>query len=68
MRYVVIGSSASGINGAKTLREFDQDAEIILISKDEYVYSRCILHHYISGIRDIKALNFSGEDYLKNII
>lgn len=65
MRYVVIGSSASGINGAKTLREFDQDAEIILISKDEYVYSRCILHHYISGIRDIKALNFSGEDYFE---
>lgn len=65
MRYVVIGSSASGINGAKTLREFDQDAEIILISKDEYVYSRCILHHYISGIRDIKTLNFSGEDYFE---
>jgi len=65
VRYVVIGSSASGINGAKTLREFDQDAEIILISKDEYVYSRCILHHYISGIRDIKALNFSGEDYFE---
>lgn len=65
MRYVVIGSSASGINGAKTLRELDKDAEIILISKDEQVYSRCILHHYISGIRDIKALNFSGEDYFE---
>lgn len=65
MRYVVIGSSASGINGAKALRELDKDAEIILISKDEYVYSRCILHHYISGIRDIKALNFSGEDYFR---
>ena len=45
--YVVVGASAAGINGAKTLRELDKDAEIILVSKDEYVYSRCILHHYI---------------------
>jgi len=65
MRYVVIGSSASGINGAKALRELDKDAEIVLVSKDEYVYSRCILHHYISGIRDIKALNFCGDDFFE---
>ena len=35
MRYVVIGASAAGISGAKTLRELDKDAEIILVSKDE---------------------------------
>ena len=43
MRYVVIGASAAGISGAKTLRELDKDAEIVLISKDTEVYSRCIL-------------------------
>ena len=52
MRYVVIGASAAGISGAKTLRELDKDAEIVLVSKDENVYSRCILHHYISNHRD----------------
>ncbi|GAB6098270.1 FAD-dependent oxidoreductase [Halanaerocella petrolearia] len=65
MRYVVIGASASGINGAKTLRQLDQDAEIILVSKDEYVYSRCILHHYIEGERNVEELDFSEEDYFK---
>ncbi|KMT22138.1 NAD(P)/FAD-dependent oxidoreductase [Clostridium cylindrosporum] len=65
MRYVVIGASASGINGAKTLREIDKNAEIILISKDEYVYSRCILHHYISGHRDVEDLNFSDKNYFE---
>lgn len=35
MRYVVIGASAAGISGAKTLRELDKEAEIILVSKDE---------------------------------
>ena len=38
MRYVVIGASAAGISGAKTLRELDKDAEIVLVSKDENVY------------------------------
>lgn len=65
MRYIVIGASAAGISGAKTLRELDSDAEIILVSKDEFIYSRCILHHYISGVRDIKALDFSEDDFIE---
>ena len=63
MRYVVIGASAAGISGAKTLRELDKNAEIVLISKDENVYSRCILHHYISSHRDVDALNFTGKEF-----
>ncbi|MCB2341372.1 NAD(P)/FAD-dependent oxidoreductase [Clostridium estertheticum] len=65
MRYVVIGASAAGISGAKTLRMLDYNAEIILVSKDENVYSRCILHHYISGHRNIKGLDFTEKDFFK---
>ncbi|MBS4958735.1 MAG: NAD(P)/FAD-dependent oxidoreductase [Clostridium sp.] len=65
MRYVVIGASAAGISGAKTLRELDKDDEIVLISKDENVYSRCILHHYISNHRDIDALNFTSKNFFE---
>ena len=65
MRYVVIGASAAGISGAKTLRELDKEAEIILVSKDENVYSRCILHHYISNHRDVDALNFTSKDFFE---
>lgn len=63
MKYVVIGASAAGISGAKSLRERDKEAEIILVSKDECVYSRCILHHYISGHRDLESLDFTEEDF-----
>ncbi|MBM6837206.1 NAD(P)/FAD-dependent oxidoreductase, partial [Clostridium saudiense] len=55
MAYVVVGASASGINAVRTLREIDKNTEIILVSKDEYVYSRCILHHFLDGRREIKA-------------
>ena len=65
MRYVVIGASAAGISGAKTLRELDKDSEIVLISKDENVYSRCILHHYISNHRDVDALNFTSKNFFE---
>ena len=65
MRYVVIGASAAGISGAKTLRELDKNAEIVLISKDENVYSRCILHHYISSHRDVDAFNFTGKEFFE---
>ena len=60
---MIIGASASGINCAKTLREHSPKDEIVLISKDDKVYSRCILHHYLSGHRDEKQLNFVSESF-----
>lgn len=66
MRYVIIGSSAAGISAAHTLRELDSESEVIMISKDEEVYSRCILHHYLEGRRTIEELDFSPKDFFKN--
>lgn len=65
MRYVVIGASAAGISGAKTLRMLDENSEIIVVSKDEKVYSRCILHHYISEHRTIGELDFTEENFFE---
>ena len=65
MAYVVVGASAAGINAAKTLREINKDIEIIVVSKDEYVYSRCILHHFLDGRRDIEDLDFSPGEFFK---
>lgn len=65
MRYVVLGSSAAGINGIRGIRSMDKEGEIILISKDEHVYSRCILHHYMEGIRNLKRLCFVEEDFME---
>ncbi len=66
MKYVVIGASAAGISGAKYLRELNPNAEITLISKDEHIYSRCILHHYISGSRNLEQLNFVKPTFMQD--
>lgn len=65
MKYVVLGSSAAGINGIRGIRRHDKEGEIVLISKDEHVYSRCILHHYMEGIRDLERLSFIEEDFME---
>ena len=65
MKYVVLGASAAGISGARRLRELDASAEITLISTDEHIYSRCILHHYIEGIRDLHKLQFVPADFIE---
>ncbi len=63
MRYVVLGSSAAGINGVRELRKIDKESEIVLISRDKAIYSRCILHQYLSGHRDLAQLCFAEPDF-----
>lgn len=63
MKYVVLGSSAAGINGVRELRKLDKKSEIILISKDKEIYSRCILHQYLGGERTVPQLCFAERDF-----
>ncbi|MCL2578759.1 MAG: FAD-dependent oxidoreductase [Oscillospiraceae bacterium] len=64
MRHLIIGASAAGLNAAKTLRHLDPNAEITILSKDEVIHSRCVLHHYLKGKRDLAGLNFVGQDFI----
>ncbi|MDV4150604.1 FAD-dependent oxidoreductase [Clostridium sp. AL.422] len=65
MKYVIVGASASGINAARTLRQFNKECEIVLVSKDKYVYSRCILHHFLDGRRELEALDFTPDNFFE---
>ena len=57
MKYVVIGASAAGVSGIRELRKLDKSCEIVLISKDKDIYSRCILHRYLGGERSLEKLS-----------
>ena len=65
MKHVIIGSGAAGISAAKNLREKSSQDEIIVLSADESVYSRCMLHHFISGEREIEVLSFIPSDFFE---
>lgn len=63
MKHVIIGAGAAGISAAKTIRRLKSTDEIVIISSDDAVHSRCMLLNYISGERDEKGLNFVSDDF-----
>ncbi len=62
-KYVVIGASAAGCNAVREIRRMKPEDEIILISTDVNIYSRCILYHHLKGIRTLESLNFMEPDF-----
>ena len=64
-RFVIIGAGAAGITAAQTLRSFCPDGIISLISTDEHVHSRCMLHKYLGHERDVQGINFVGADFFE---
>ncbi len=64
MRFVVLGASAAGCSAIKELRRLNPDAEIVLVSTDTDIYSRCILHHYLGDMRTIPQLSFVEDDFI----
>ena len=65
MRYVIAGAGPAGISAAKTLRQLDRDGEIVLVSKDDQVHSRCMLHKYLGGERDAEGISFIPPGFFK---
>ena len=48
---MIIGGVAGGASTAARLRRLDEQAEIILIEKGEYIsYANCGLPYYIGGV------------------
>ncbi len=65
MRYVILGSSASSVSAVKEIRNHDKDGEIILVSKDDFIYSRCMLHYNLGGHRTKEELTFVEKDFFE---
>jgi NAD(P)H-nitrite reductase large subunit len=63
MKHVIIGAGAAGISAAKTIRQLQSNDEIVLISTDDAVHSRCMLHKLISGERNVSELSFVPDGF-----
>lgn len=70
MKHVIIGSGAAGIAAAKTIRNIRPKDEIVLVSSDEVIYSRCMLHKYSGNERSMESLSFIPDNFFSknNII
>lgn len=63
MKIVIIGASAAGISAAKTIKAAEPDTQIVVISKEDSIHSRCMLHKYLGHERDAQGISFVPEDF-----
>ena len=64
--HVIIGGGPGGMNAIETIRSYDADASITLIS-DEPAYSRMALPYYISGSIPVEQVNTGDDDYFTRL-
>ena len=51
MRYLIIGASAAGTSAAREIRRRDPSGEIVMLARDQAIFSRCQLHLVAAGRR-----------------
>ncbi|MHB1354508.1 MAG: NAD(P)/FAD-dependent oxidoreductase [Anaerolineae bacterium] len=66
MQIIIIGNSATAVGAIESLRTYDQDAEIVVISEEpELIYSRPMLSHYLGGDIDRARLAYRNSDFYR---
>ncbi len=64
MRAVIIGNSAAAVGAVESMRQYDQSAEILIISEEPHmIYSRPMLSHYLAGEIDKPRLAYRRADF-----
>ncbi|MBU1148388.1 MAG: FAD-dependent oxidoreductase [Candidatus Omnitrophica bacterium] len=66
MSYVIIGSSAAGINAIEAIRSKDKKSKITVISDEKTpLYSRCLISYFLAGTIDEKKIWYRPDDFFK---
>ncbi|MDR1929998.1 MAG: FAD-dependent oxidoreductase [Treponema sp.] len=64
MNHIIIGAGAAGVAAARTLLKELPGDTVTMVSLDGEVYSRCMLHRFISGERSAESINFINDGLL----
>ncbi|MFX1574993.1 MAG: NAD(P)/FAD-dependent oxidoreductase [Promethearchaeota archaeon] len=68
MRHVIIGTGGAGVSCVEAIREYDQESEIIMISKEDVPpYSACLLCHYILEEEERDNIFWKGKDFFNRM-
>ena len=66
MKHLIIGAGAAAISAVRTILKEKSTDQVVIVSDDEEVYSRCMLHRVISGERDVKSINFINDNIMES--
>jgi nitrite reductase (NADH) large subunit len=68
MKHVIIGAGVAGITAAKTIKEIDKDAEVVVIGDELFLpYKRCQLTEFLSNSIKREELLFFSVEKLKEL-
>lgn len=68
MKHVIIGAGVAGITAAKTIRELDKEAEIVVIGGEKYFpYKRYLLTEFLCGSVEREELSLFTTKSLKDL-
>ncbi|GAB6275026.1 MAG: FAD-dependent oxidoreductase [Peptococcaceae bacterium] len=65
MKYMILGASAAGLSAAGAIRRHDPRGEITVLSRDNQIYSRCLLPDVLASRRDAASTRFITEDFMQ---
>lgn len=64
MRYLIIGNSAAGLNGAEAVRSRDAQGTVTIVSEEDYpAYSRCLIPYFMEGKITETDMLYRPENY-----
>jgi NAD(P)H-nitrite reductase large subunit len=61
MKHLIIGAGAAAVSAVRMILKEKPEDTVVVVSQDEEVYSRCMLHKFISGERDAPSINFIND-------
>ena len=64
MKIVIIGNSAAGLSAAETIRHFDVNAEVTIITDEIHSpYLRCLIPEVLAGTKSLSDLSYKSHDF-----
>ncbi len=64
MKYLIVGNSAAGLNGAEAIRSLDPEGSITIVSREDYpAYSRCLIPYFMEGKVSEEDMLYRPRDY-----
>ncbi|MCD8316116.1 MAG: FAD-dependent oxidoreductase [Eggerthellaceae bacterium] len=66
--YLVIGNSAAGVTAAQTIRKYDKDSRILIVSSEPYrAYGRPLISYLVEGKTDERNMWFKEDGFYESL-
>lgn len=68
MNHVIIGAGVAGVNAAQSIKEIDQDADVVIIGKEKFPpYKRYLLTEFLCDTIPKAEMTFASPESLKDM-